>query len=106
MSSNKNKESLDQIKNVGLTRKFCVESILDPEFPLELKSELLNTFVEIHLTFKKKITTYDDLSYSFEKINEVKLTERMLNIMNVNEIKQGFDIGEDIIILSNQLLNG
>lgn len=106
MSQEQNDEALNQIKNIGLTKELCKQMILDPSFPIKLKHSLLEMYLKVYMNSKKTIQNFDDLSFCFEKLNQVSLLSRSVYWMNINEIKSPEFLGEENLALVETFLNG
>ena len=87
MSERLNDESLNQVKNIGMTKQFCKDIILSAKCPLEIKNSTFQMFMKVHLTAKKRLSTFDDHSFCFEKLGSTNLLNFTFYWMNLNEIK-------------------
>lgn len=87
MSEETSDESLNQIKNVGLTEKFCQTVIQNNFIHPKIKGVVLELYIILHLKYTKCITSCDDLSYCYERIHCIPLLAESIKWMKINEIR-------------------
>ena len=63
MSESMNDESLNQVKNIGLTEDFCLFLVKRPDAPPKIKSSLLNLYIRLHMHSQMRLSTADQYSY-------------------------------------------
>ena len=94
MSESLNDESLNQVKNVGLTEDFCLAFMRRPDAHPMVKTSLLQLFMKLHMSSGYKATEADLYAFSFEKLNKLNLLLSTSDACNSNRGDQSVDFSE------------
>ena len=63
MSESMNDESLNQVKNIGLTEELCLFLVRNPEAHPKVKTSLLQLYMKLHISPQQRVSTADQYSY-------------------------------------------
>ncbi len=63
MSESLNDESLNQVKNVGLTEEYCLAFLRRPDAHPKIKTSLLELYMKLHMSAEQKVSEADLYSY-------------------------------------------
>jgi hypothetical protein len=63
MSASMNDESVNQVKNIGLSQDFCLFMVRRKEAHPKLKASLLELYVKLHMNVSQRISEADNCSF-------------------------------------------
>lgn len=107
MSDSLNDESLNQVKNIGLTEDFCMLMIRKKQVHPKLKNSLLKMFMRLHMSTQQKAGLGEFHTFCYENLNKINITHCSLQAMQLNK-SEAIDFSEKRKLeeICSRLLNG